>query len=96
MRIDIQLNPSDFSIEASAEMTFPQCHILIIPFVMGSKCHETPPPGKVMKNNTQSKIMPSVVNFDEEIRSCADLSSDDEMIEIICNTPGLPGPLPLS
>jgi hypothetical protein len=27
--------------------------------------------------------MPSVVNVDEEIRSCMDVSSDDEMIEII-------------
>lgn len=33
--------------------------------------------------------MPSVVNGDEEIRSCMNVSSDDEMIEII-STLGLP------
>lgn len=88
--INIQLYPSDFSIEVSTEMIFPT--VSHADHLVGC--------GRKMSGNASAvegheahsaQITPSVVNFDEETTSCVDLSPDDEMIEIIWNTLGLPG-----
>lgn len=89
--INIQLYPSDFSIEVSTEMTFPTVSHADHHVGYGRKMSGNASAVEGHEEEHSAQIIPSVVNFDEETTSCVDLSPDDEMIEIIWNTLGLPG-----
>jgi hypothetical protein len=89
--INIQLYPSDFSIEMSTEITFPRVSHTDYLVGYGRKMSENASVVEGHEEKHSMQLIPSVVNFDEETTSGVDLSPDDEMIEIIWNTLGLPG-----
>jgi hypothetical protein len=88
--IGIELYALDSSIEVSTEMAFPAEPYTNHLVRYGHKMPGNPSVREGHDKEHSGQKISSAVNVDREI-SCVDLSQDDEMIEIIWNTLGLPG-----